>query len=149
MKSALSAGVVLLAVLVAAAAMAQPRVRTQDGVSWVSGGITDEERGELVLMLPAHNLKLITAAERSGAYLTGVGIVILDARGTKVLDARLEGPWFLGQLPAGRYDLLLTYDGVTQKRTVTIPASGRRDGYFYWKDTSSADEPVPEGQRAK
>ena len=133
--------------MLAATAIAQPRVRTQDGISWVSGGVTGDERGELILMLPSHNLKLITAAERSGAYLSDVGLVILDAKGAKVLDTHLDGPWFLAQLPAGRYELLLTRDGVTQKRTVTIPATGRRDGYFYFKDASSADEPVEEGKR--
>jgi len=149
MIAAVRTGIILVAALAAAAAIAQPRVRSQDGVSWVSGGITDDERGELVLMLPSHNLKLITAAERSGAYLTDAGIVIVDARGAKVLDTRLEGPWFLAQLPAGRYELQLTHDGVTQKRTVIIPAVGRRDGHFYWKDASSADEPVDEGKRTQ
>jgi len=149
MRTAVRSGVVLIAVLAAAVALAQPRVRTQDGVSWISGGISGDERGELILMLPSHNLKLIMAAERSGAYLTDVELVVVDARGAKVLDTRLEGPWFLAQLPAGRYELLLTHNGVTQKRTVTIPATGRRDGYFYWKDASSADEPVDEGKRTK
>jgi hypothetical protein len=142
-------GMFLVAVLVAATAFAQPRVRSQDGVSWVSGGITDEERGELVLLLPGHNLKLLTAAERSGAYLSDVGIVIVDGRGAKLVDTRLDGPWFLAQLPAGRYELQLTRNGVTQKRTVAIPAAGRRDAYFYWKDASSADESVPEGKRTQ
>jgi hypothetical protein len=148
MKAAMRIGMIAFAALaLAGAAMAQPQLHSQDGLSWVSGGITSEERGELVMLLPEHNLKLVTSAERSGAYLTDVGLVILDARGAKVLETRLDGPWFLARLPTGRYELMLTHNGVTQKRVVTIPATGRRDGYFYWKDAASADEPVPEGSR--
>ena len=147
MRAVVSAVLALALAAFAGVALAQLRVHAQDDMRWVSGGITDDERGELIVMLPEHNLKLVTAAERSGAYLSDVGLVILDARGAKVVESRLDGPWFLARLPTGRYDLLLTYNGVTQKRVVTIPASGRRDGYFYWKDPSSADESVPEGSR--
>jgi hypothetical protein len=148
MKATSWRGVLACAVLaLATAATAQPRVQSQNGLSWISGGITDDERGELVLLLPGHNLKIVTSAERSGAYLADVGLVIVDPRGAKLLDTRLDGPWFLGQLPAGRYELVLTHGGFAQSRAVTIPPSGRRDAYFYWKDPSSADAPATEGRR--
>jgi hypothetical protein len=43
----------------------------------------------------------------------------------------------VARFPPGRYELQLTLGGVTQKRTVTIPAQGRRIEYVYWADPSA------------
>lgn len=102
------------------------------GARYVSGGIGEEERAEMLLMLPDYNLKVVAAAQGSGAFIDGVGLVVLDARGGKVFETTLNGPWLMGHLPPGRYDLLATYGGTTHKRTLTIPARGQRVEYFYW-----------------
>lgn len=121
----------------AAGAGAQPALQRADGIRFASGGIGAGERGELVLVLPDYNLKLVAAAQKSGAFLSDVGLAVLDARGAKVLETTLDGPWFVARFPPGRYTLELAYRGVTQKRVVTIPAQGRRVEYVYWADPSA------------
>jgi hypothetical protein len=79
----------------------------------------------------------VAAAKGTGAFLADVKLIALDARGTKVLDTTLEGPWFVARFPPGRYELQLAHGGATQKRTVTIPAQGRRVEYVYWADASA------------
>ena len=105
--------------------------RAQDAY-WVSGGVSADERDEMVVALPDHNLKVLTAAERSGAFLAAAQVVVRDAAGRTVFETSLDGPWLLGRLPPGRYELVATVGGKSQTRTFTVPASGRREIFLYW-----------------
>ena len=107
-------------------------VKTNDDVCWVSGGIGAEERDEMIMALPDYNFRLLVAAEKSGAYLAAVRVVVRDARGRTILDAPLEGPWLLSRLPPGRYEVTATYAGKPQTRSLVIPADGRREVFLYW-----------------
>jgi len=142
---------VALALGLAGSAGAQLSLQSSDGIRYASGGIGEGERDELVLMLPDYNLKLVAAAKGTGAFLADVKLTALDARGTKVLETTLDGPWFVARFPPGRYELQLAHGGATQNRMVTIPAQGRRVEYVYWTDASAttlksmeqAEKPVP------
>jgi hypothetical protein len=141
----------LMALGVAGNAAAQLSLHSSDGIRYASGGIGGGERDELELMLPDYNLKLVVAAQGSGAFLADVKLTAVDARGAKVLETTLDGPWFVGRFPPGRYELQLAYGGAMQKRLVTIPAQGRRVEYVYWTDASAttlksieqAEKPTP------
>ncbi len=145
----------LMALGVAGNAAAQLSLHSSEGIRYASGGIGEGERDELVLMLPDYNLKLVAAAQGTGAFLADVKLIALDARGTKVLETTLDGPWFVARFPPGRYELQLAYGGATQKRMVTIPAQGRRVEYVYWSDASAttlksieqAEKPAPGAAR--
>ena len=121
-----------LALALAAPAWGQLSLQSSEGARYVSGGIGASEREEMLLMLPDYNLKVVAAAQGSGAFLAGVGLVVLDARGGKVFETTLDGPWLMGHLPPGRYELQATHGSATQKRTITLPAKGHRLEYFYW-----------------
>jgi hypothetical protein len=101
-------------------------------VSWVSGGVSADERDEMILALPDHNLKVLTAAEKSGAFLAGAQVVVRDAGGRTVFETTLEGPWLLARLPPGNYQLIATLGGKSQTRAFTAPAGGRREIFLYW-----------------
>jgi hypothetical protein len=107
-------------------------VQRAPDVYWVSGGVSADERDEMIMALPDHNLKVLTAAERSGAFLAAAEVVVRDAGGRTVVEATLDGPWLLARLPPGRYELVATLDGKSQTRTFTVPASGRREIFLYW-----------------
>ncbi len=129
MKAVVAAAALLL---LAGTAFGQPAVREAGAVRWLSGGITDEERAELILLLPDHNVRIVTAAAGSGAYLADVSLVVRTAGGAPVIETRLDGPWLLARLPPGRYQLTLTFGEVVQHRSLYVPAVGRREAYFYW-----------------
>jgi hypothetical protein len=145
----------LFALVLAGNAGAQLSLQSSDGIRYASGGIGEGERDELTLMLPDYNLKLVAAAQKTGAFLADVKLLALDARGAKVLETTLEGPWFVGRFPPGRYELQLAFGGATQKRMVTIPAQGRRVEHVYWTDASAttlksmeqAEKPAPGAAR--
>jgi hypothetical protein len=116
--------------------------RVQD-VYWVSGGVSADERDEMVMALPDHNLKVLTAAEGSGAFLAAAQVVVRDAGGRTVFETTLEGPWLLARLPPGNYQLIATLGGKSQTRAFTAPASGRREIFLYW--AAPAVETLPRG----
>jgi hypothetical protein len=133
--------------VVAGVAVAAPRVSQEGGIAWVSGGVTGDERAELVLQLPDYNLRLVTAARGSGSFLSDVALTIRDAKGTVLLQVTLDGPMFYARVAAGRYDLELAHGGVTQKRTVTVAPTGRREAFFYWDDPASKGEQATDQER--
>lgn len=131
----------LLAIAVLPAVALEVR-RVQD-VYWVSGGVSADERDEMILALPDHNLKVLTAAEKSGAFLAGAQVVVRDAAGRTLLETSLDGPWLLARLPPGNYQLIATLGGKSQTRAFTAPASGRREIFLYW--AAPEVETLPKG----
>jgi hypothetical protein len=137
--------------LLAAAAMAAAgpvsalEVRGGDAARWVSGGIGEDERVEMLMLLPDYNLRVLTAAEKSGAYLSGAEVVVHDAAGRVVFETELAGPFLLARLAPGKYELQTTYGGKAQTRTFTIPARGRRELFLYWAVPDV--ETLPKGQQ--
>jgi hypothetical protein len=122
---------VTLAVAVALAGAAA--VAQTAKIDYVSGGVTLEERFDLASRGTEFNLKVVTAAERSGAYLADVQMKVIDSRDAKVVvETTMDGPWFLAQLPPGTYVLEATFEGKKLTKTVAIPKDGRREAYFYW-----------------
>ena len=99
---------------------------------WVSGGIGAAERADMLMLLPDYNLRVLTAAQKSGAYLADVELVVRDAGGRVVFETVLEGPLLLARLPPGKYALGASYGGKAQTQAFTISATGRRELFLYW-----------------
>jgi len=106
-------------------------VQTPDGISYVSGGVGDESTDRLNSIAGEFNLKLVFAM-KSGEYLSGVRVVIIDAKGKTLLDTTSEGPWLLTRLPAGNYRIVASFAGKAEKRQVAVGANKLRTIDFRW-----------------
>lgn len=106
-------------------------VHTAGSVSYVSGGVGTESIDRLNSVVRDFNLKLVFALQ-SGEYVSGVGVVIADARGRTLLDTTSDGPWFLAKLPAGNYRVVATFAGQSEKRTIAVGAGKPRTVDFRW-----------------
>lgn len=106
-------------------------VQTPDGISYVSGGVGDESTDRLNSMAGEFNLKLVFAM-KSGEYLSGVRVVIIDAKGKTLLDTTSEGPWLLTRLPAGNYRIVASFAGKAEKRQVAVGVNKLRTIDFRW-----------------
>jgi hypothetical protein len=100
-------------------------------VIYISGGIGDEERDEIQLRGRDFNLKLLFS-ERDGSYLGEVDVLLFNAKGETVLDAKSEGPFLLVQLPGGSYGIKVSANGLTQERRLSITAKGKHESIFRW-----------------
>lgn len=83
------------------------------------------------------NLKLLFAA-KDGHYLADVAVTISDARNSNVLGTVSEGPFLFARLAPGKYQITATYAGVSQTRSTTIAAAGRRELTFRWEEQSDS-----------
>jgi len=120
----------LLAVPVTRAATGDPVVETAGNVTYVSGGIGLDGIAMMESMASQYNLKLIFAL-RTGEYLSDVGVTIADRAGRTVLDTKSDGPLLLAKLPQGNYQVVATFAGRAERRSVAV-GGGLRTADFRW-----------------
>ena len=106
-------------------------VQNAGNVTYVSGGVGLESLDQLSSMSRDFNLKLVFALN-SGAYLSGVQVAIVDAKGKTVLDTTSDGPWLMAKLPTGNYQVIATVAGKAEKRQVTVGPSQLKTVDLRW-----------------
>ncbi|NMF89295.1 carboxypeptidase regulatory-like domain-containing protein [Aromatoleum petrolei] len=124
----------LAATLPATAALAQDSALQQgefEGVPYLTGGVSLDEREQLFFTAADYNLKLVFA-EKGGSYLSDTEVVVTRRDGRKVLELIAQGPFVFARLPAGDYRVAVTNAGKQQLRDAKLPAKGQREFAFYW-----------------
>ena len=119
------------AALVPVANASSDEVVRTGGVSYVSGGVGTDSIDRLSSLARDFNLKLVFAM-KSGNYVSDVKVTIANAAGKTLLDTTSEGPWFLAKLPAGNYQIVATFAGNAEKRTIAVGAAKLRTVDFRW-----------------
>ena len=129
---------VVVAILLGAASLvpvananSDESVQTAGGVSYVSGGVGTDSIDRLSSLTRDFNLKLVFAL-KSGDYVSDVRVAIADAAGKTLLDTTSEGPWFLAKLPVGKYQIVATFAGKAEKRTIAVGAEKLKTIDFRW-----------------
>jgi hypothetical protein len=91
------------------------------GVRYAMGGVGLGEREELRARRDDYNFWVATAT-RSGHYLAGVEVQVVEARsGDVMLQGTLNGPWLFADLPPGQYTVRATApDGESLSRRVQV-----------------------------
>ena len=118
------------------AAMAAMQPATQHGISYISGGIGQDEANAIRGQFGRYNLHL-TFAARGGAFLADVQVSISDAAGKTLVQATADGPYLLAAVPPGSYRVSATAGGATQQPSVTVPQHGPVELRFYWDDAAA------------
>lgn len=127
----------------AAAAQHTLQPHTQNDVTYVSGGVGEEQQEQMqALAGQGYTLKLVFAEKGTGAYVANVRVMIADKSGHTLLDATADGPSFFVQLPEGDYRVTAEHAGMRQTRTVhASPRAGST--MIYWTaEPGSAPEPA-------
>ena len=106
-------------------------VQNAGGVSYVSGGVGTESIDRLSSLAGDFNLKLVFAL-KSGEYVSDVKVSIADAAGRTRLDTTSEGPWLLTKLPMGKYQIVASFAGKAEKRTIAVGAGKLKTIDFRW-----------------
>ena len=104
-------------------------VHHQDGISYVSGGIGLDEREAMKANRHGYNL-FLTFAEKSGAFVADVQVVVKALKGKKGFDTVSEGPFLYAALPPGKYRVSVEFEGMRQSRVVNL---GKASEVFYLK----------------
>ena len=96
-------------------------VMKSGAISYINGGIGDEELTQIKQQAASYNLHVMLSST-NGEYITNVHLRVLDEAGTALLDASEAGPFLYATLPAGKYTLETTNPGevaITTPFTIT------------------------------
>jgi hypothetical protein len=111
---------------------------TTNGINYLTGGVSLDERQEMASQRNSFSL-LLKFAAKSGKYLGDASVIITDGNGATVFTATTDGPWLFVNLQAGSYTLMATSGGVSQSRKILIGKSARRELTMYWNVTERDD----------
>jgi hypothetical protein len=135
----LSRTLTLASLLAAGSAQATQQGTTTDGSQYLSGGVSQDERDALKAQRDHFSLWIVTAQQKTGAYLSAVHLTITDAQKKLVFDAPLDGPWLLVDLPLGTYRVGAEFEGQSQHRATTVHTGDHHQVMFYF--SGSGDSP--------
>ena len=96
-----------------------PAMKVQGAARYACGGIGSDESDAMRAAMKDHPLSLLFA-RTSGEYLANVDVTIKAAGGDTALAMRAAGPVCLIDLPAGRYTVEASTEGMTKSHTVTV-----------------------------
>ena len=99
-------------------------VHKQSDIQYVSGGKTDEERQEMRRIANRYPMQLVFTVGNETPNLKGVKVTVTDLKGSKVIEAVSDGPFFFFNPPSGRWKMDAEYQGETVSKTVDL--IGRR-----------------------
>jgi hypothetical protein len=131
------------------------RSATPSGLSYLSGGVSVEDRATMNTERAQYSLWVATVAKPSGAYLAGAQLRVVDLK-TKavVLEREMEGPWLMLSLPDGQYRVEARFKPggsdtfQTLSEQVSIAKGGTRQAVLRFDSTAlvSPDmQTAPEG----
>ncbi len=100
-----------------------PEVKTQNGITYLSGGIGSDQVTAMNAAAKDYALMLTCSVQDTGAYLADVKVSITDKAGTVVLETVTDGPILLVRLSPGQYRVSADSNGAVVEKTVQIGAS--------------------------
>lgn len=107
--------------------------KTENGITYVSGGIGAGQEKAMQDMRKDYNLQLTFALKGTGDYLADLKVNIQDAMGKKVLETMSPGPLFYAKLPQGKYQVTATFHGKSLTQSTDVEKGSARDLHFYWE----------------
>jgi hypothetical protein len=108
-----------------------PQIQHQGDVSYVSGGVGQDESKALERERSHWPLSMQFTGPGSD-FLADVHVRIVDVHNNEVLHADSLGPFMLVKLRPGRYTVHATYKNRDQTKTVNIASTGSTQAAFYW-----------------
>lgn len=123
--------------LISSLSLAQiPETQYSQGISYITGGVGEGET--LSILAEAKQWPLLLEMSQiengRGVWIFGATIKIMSsAKKQIVFDAQAEGPYMLVNLVPGDYAIEATYEGVMQKKTLSVKADSSQKISLFWK----------------
>ena len=121
-----------------------PALETQGMVSYVSGGIGEDQSDAFKRAAAEYPLELLFAQKATprDEYLADVRVTICDRAGNAVLETTSAGPFLLANLPVGKYSIDAEYIGERKHQSVDVRNGKHRRAVFVWPTRDEPAAPV-------
>lgn len=112
-----------------------PDTQYSQGTSYITGGVGESESTAILAEAKQWPLLLEMSQIQNGrgVWIFGASIKIINSTKQVIFDAQAEGPYMLINLAAGDYALETSYEGVVQKRSVSIRPDSSQKISLFWK----------------
>jgi hypothetical protein len=112
-----------------------PDTKYSDGIAYISGGVGLEESEAILAEAKQWSvlLELSQLEGGRGIWIFGAQIKIINTKQKVIFDAQAEGPYILINLEPGEYVLQAAYQGVEQKRVISVKSSQSQKITLFWK----------------
>lgn len=123
-------------ILMTSWALAQiPDTQYSQGISYITGGVGE---GETVAILAEVKqwpllLEISQLQNGRGVWIFGASIKVINNAKKVIFDAQADGPYMLLNLSPGDYVIEATYEGVIQKRALSVKADSPQKISLFWK----------------
>ena len=112
-----------------------PETQHSQGISYITGGVGE---GETVAILAEAKqwpllLEMSQIENGRGVWIFGATIKIIDSKKQVIFDAQADGPYMLINLVPGDYVIDAAYQGVPQKRVLSIKPDSSQKISLFWK----------------
>ena len=123
-------------ILLSSWALAQiPETQHSQGISYITGGVGEEEA--VAILADAKQWPLLLEMSQiengRGVWIFGATIKIMSSKNQTIFDAPADGPYMLINLESGDYVIEATYQGVVQRRALSIKANSSQKISLFWK----------------
>ena len=122
-----------LSAITAVSAADKPAAAQQGSVSFVSGGVGDEDAQRIKQLRSEYSLELLFVTRGNpNQYLSDVKVQIAGGGGKVVLDTVSNGPFLLAKVPPGRYSISADNEGSVKRQTVQVTGGKTQRVMFVW-----------------
>jgi len=108
-----------------------PAQKQASGLTYISGGIGEDEVAAFRRAAPSYSLRL-TFTGKGGEFLADVDTRIYKPDGKQIFGAISDGPFMYIKLPAGKYRVVAIVNGTERKAQVTVPPKGSVAEHLNW-----------------
>ena len=136
MNTLLKHTIASLFLIVSGFAFAQiPDTQHSEGIAYISGGVGDGESEAILAEAKQWPvlLELSQLENGRGVWIFGAQIKLINKQQKVIFNAQADGPYMLINLTPGDYQILATYQGVEQKRALTVKADSSQKLNIFWK----------------
>lgn len=118
-------------------ALAQiPETQHSQGIAYVTGGVGEGESSAILAEAKQWPvlLEMSQIENGRGVWIFGATIKIMSSIKKQVIfDAQADGPYMLVNLDPGDYLIDATYEGVAQKKAISLKAGSTQKISLFWK----------------
>ena len=112
-----------------------PTVETIGGISYITGGVGEEELAYLKAQEQNFNVRVLIKA-KSGDFISEIAVHITNSKKAEILRVESAGPYLYTKLPAGAYFIeTKSVNGAVKTTKFTVPNKGNREVQIVYLDS--------------